>query len=80
MKAITVELSEPEFERIAALARQTQRQPQDVVREAIQNFTLVSAPRVKTHSLLDIEPVSVGEILKPWSSRAELLEDFFDRD
>jgi len=26
------------------------------------------------------KPASLGKILKPWNSRAELLEDFFDRE
>jgi hypothetical protein len=32
---------------------------------------------VKT--LRDIKPSSVGALLRPWSSRSELLDDFFEK-
>lgn len=35
--------------------------------------------RKSPFDLRNRKPVSLGKILKPWNSRAELLEDFFDR-
>ena len=43
-------------------------------------FAVVSPLPKKTTSLANPPPpTSVGKILKPWTTRAELLEDFFDR-
>lgn len=44
-------------------------------------IALVSPLPKKTTSLKNPPPpISLGEIIKPWNSRAELLEDFFDRE
>ena len=77
MKSITVELTDPEFDFIQAYARQTQRQPQEVFREAVRKF-FVSNPREKTQSLRDIKPVSVGTLLVPLNSREDLVGDMLD--
>jgi len=85
MTTITIQLPEAVVDDLQEYAKRTSRDADDVIREALENYRnqksqLQESSVKKTHSLLDHEPLDLGEILKPWSSRAELLEDFFDRD
>lgn len=79
MKSITVELSETIYLQVEEFARRTARRPEDVLREFVeQRWAPPSA--AKGTSLFDHEPASLGASLEPWSTRAEMLEGFFDRD
>jgi hypothetical protein len=49
------------------------------MQEALQQYRNGLKKPAGKHRLIDIPPGrSLGEILKPWNSRAEMLEDFFD--
>ncbi|WP_254507426.1 ribbon-helix-helix protein, CopG family [Anatilimnocola floriformis] len=79
MTKIEVELPDELYRSVLTLAAQTGRDPSDVVRAAIQNYEEVSQPKAKRMSIKDIPPGrSLGKILKPSTTREELLEDFFD--
>ena len=83
MKTVHLEIPEPVVEEFEAFAEQTQREPSAVMREALELYRderIRPAQQKRGTSILDHEPVSVGQILRPWTSRAEMLEDFFDRD
>ena len=80
METVTIQLPDDVYHDLEELAKLTSRAPGDLIREALELYRVQKRPAKKTHSVLDIPPVSVGAILKPWSSRSELLEDFFDRD
>jgi hypothetical protein len=83
MKTIQLDIPEPVYDEFEAFAEQTRREPSAVMREALELYRdeRIRPARLKNgHSILDHEPVSLGQILKPWTSRAEMLEDFFDRD
>lgn len=79
MKAITVHVSEPVYREYQALAKKTDRKAAELIREAMELYLETKIRQKPTHSVLDIKPAGTGgKILKPWKSRSELLEDFFD--
>lgn len=61
-------------------AKSTDRKTAELIREAMELYRDQRIRQRPTHSLLDHEPISLGKPLKPWKTRAELLESFFDRD
>jgi metal-responsive CopG/Arc/MetJ family transcriptional regulator len=78
MKTITIHVSEPVYREFQEFAKRTDRKTSELIREAMELYREQKIRRQTTHSVRDIKPVSVGKILKPWTSRAEMLEDFFD--
>ena len=83
MKTVNLDIPEATFRDFERLGKEAQREPAELMREALERYrTERIAPLAKAgrQSVLDHEPMSVGAILKPWTSRAEMLEDFFDRD
>ena len=80
MKTITVHVSEPVYREFQKFAKQTDRKTAELIREAMELYRNERIRRRKTHSLLEHEPVALGKLLKPWKNRAEMLENFFDRD
>ncbi len=78
MKSIRVEIPESLYTDYDDYARRRNLKTEDVIHMALQLHR--ARLRKGTHSLRDQQPVSMGRILKPWSSRAQLLEDFFDRE
>ena len=80
MKTITVHVSEPIYREFQEFAKSTDRKTAELIREAMELFRDQRIRQRKSHSLLEHEPISLGKPLKPWKTRAELLESFFDRD
>jgi hypothetical protein len=85
METVTLEIPDRVFKEFQDLAKQMHREPAELIREAMEIYRLqriqpLLATEEKKHSVLDHQPISAGEVLKPWTSRAELLEGFFDRD
>jgi ribbon-helix-helix CopG family protein len=78
MKPITIHVSEPLYQEFQKHAKQTDRKAAELIREAMQLYRDQKIRKPQTHSIRDIKPISVGKILKPWTSRSEMLEDFFD--
>jgi metal-responsive CopG/Arc/MetJ family transcriptional regulator len=84
MATVSVEIPDTVLRDFQDFAARSQREPADVIREALEFYQQQRIHPDRTnrvsHSVLDHKPISLGKILKPWSSRSELLEDFFDRD
>jgi hypothetical protein len=80
MKTITIHVSEPIYREFQDFAKSTDRKTAELIREAMELYCEQRIRSRKTHSLLEHEPISLGKPRRPWKSRAELLEDFFDRD
>jgi len=79
MKAVTIHVDEPTYRDFQEQARQKNRPASELIRRAMEEYrkrhfqgrtSLVSPP----------PPASVGEALKPWGNRAEMLETFLDRN
>lgn len=80
MKAITIHVDEPVYKDFQNFARQKQRSTSDLIREAMLQYHN-QVTKENQPSILDAPPPrSVGKILKPFSSRAEMLEDFWERE
>ena len=78
MKTVSIEIPESLYAEYEDYAQRRNTNVADVIRMALELHR--ARLRKGTHSIRDIKPVSMGKILKPWASRAELLEDFFDRE
>ena len=73
MKTITINVSEPVYREFQEYARTHDRTASELVRQAMEEFR-------RTHlrgaiSLRDMEPVSVGEVLRPMTGADDLLEE-----
>lgn len=78
MTTIQVQIPDATFRDLADFAKQTDREPEVVIREALELYRQQRIRRPAMHSIRDIKTVSIGKILRPWNSRAEMLDDFFD--
>lgn len=75
MKAVTIHLDEAAYRDFQLQAKKSRRTTSDLIREAMDSYRHRLKPRsAPLHEAP--APASVGRVLKPWSSRAELLEDF----
>lgn len=62
-------------------ANETGQNLNNVVYAAIIFYMDMIVAQQRRHSVLEIAPAGTGgTILKPWTSRAELLEDYFDHE
>ena len=66
------------FKEFKEFAKRTDRKASELIREAMELYRDQKIRRQSNHSVRDIQGVSIGKILKPWTSRAEMLDDFFD--
>lgn len=74
----TIEIDDDLYREVEAWARATKQTPQVVIRDALARYTARSPKG--GHSVFDRPPTWKSEILQPWTSRAEMLSDFFERD
>lgn len=80
MKAITIHVDEPTYKDFQNFAQKNKRSTSELIREAMAQYHN-QVTKENRPSLLDAPPPrSLGEILKPFSSRAEMLEDFWERE
>jgi predicted CopG family antitoxin len=76
MKTITINVSEPVYVDFQRFAKESDRTTSELIREAMDQYR-----DKKIHgrgSLIRSEPAHVGNILRPWKGREDLLEGFFD--
>ena len=78
MKTITINVSEPVYRAFQEYARTHDRTASELVRQAMEEFR-------RTHlrsggSLRDLQPVSLGEVLRPLAPGDDLLEEMLDED
>lgn len=80
MTKVTFEVPDAIYRAVEEFASKTDRKPAEILREAVEIYRQEHIGTVSpTHSVLDIKPALVtGVILQPWTSRSELLENFFD--
>ena len=78
MKAITVNVSEPVYRDFQRLAKARDRSASELIREAMEDFRERRIARSTT--LADVNPISVGRVLKPLSRDDDLLEEMLDDD
>lgn len=76
MKTITINVSEPVYVDFQRFAKENDRTTSELIREAMDQYR--DKKIQKSSSLVQSEPAHVGDILKPWKGREDLLEGFFD--
>jgi hypothetical protein len=79
MKKVNVKILDTVYRRFFEFAKGTGRSTDDLICEALAAYRLEELQRSRTHSVLDIKSFALGPVLKPWKSRAEMLEGFLDR-
>ena len=79
-KQLVIEVSDELHEKLQGFAKAQNRTLGELLCFIVERFAANFSQGKGPHSIRDIKPVGVGEILKPWNSRGELLEDFFDRE
>ena len=77
MKTVTIDIADPLYAAIETQARLSNRQPGEVIREALGQL-LASASHSGSHSIIDIKSFPLGPPVQPWTTRAEMLEGFMD--
>ena len=77
MKTITLNVSEPVYADFQRYAQEQDRPTSELVREAMEAYrqAKIRPPR----SLRELQPASIGQVLKPWTGRADLLDDLLDQ-
>jgi len=81
MKETTIHLSDPLHARCMSRANETGQDLNNVINAAIIFYMDTIIAQQRPYSVLEIAPAGTGgTILKPWTSRAELLEDYFDHE
>jgi predicted transcriptional regulator len=76
MKTITINVSEPVYNEFKDFARAHDRTTSELIREAMEDF-LAKKLRRKSN-LSDLEPLSLGRVLKDLSHRDDLLSEMLD--
>jgi hypothetical protein len=79
MRQISVDIPDELFLDSQRYANDAGRTIKELVEEALKTYLSHRTHGEPRHSLLDHKPISLGKVLKPWTSRSEMLEDFFDR-
>ena len=78
MKTITINVSEPVYRDFRTYASAHDRTASELIRDAMEDYRERKIlPRT---SLAGIHPASVGRVLKPWSSRDDLLGEMLNAD
>jgi metal-responsive CopG/Arc/MetJ family transcriptional regulator len=76
MKAITINVSEPVYRDFQEYARRHDRTTSELIREAMEQYRL---QKIRPRSTLrDLQPSSVGMVLREFRSRDDLLEEMLD--
>jgi len=66
------------YEQLQQQARRSQREPAELISEALGDYLVRSERTSFAPSILDIQSFPLGPPYKPWTSRAEMLEGFMD--
>ena len=78
MKTITINVSEPVYRQFQAYAKKHDRTASELVRQAMEEFS--RAHFRPAGRLCDLQPVSVGRVLRPLAPDDDLLEEMLDED
>ena len=77
MKAITINVSEPVYRDFQRIARARDRTASELIREAMEDYR--ERRIVRSTTLADLSPVSVGRVLRSLCIDDDLLGEMFDR-
>lgn len=78
MKTITINVSEPVYRDFQQFAKARDRTASELIREAMEEFRQRRIARSTT--LADVNPVSVGRVLKPLRLDDDLLGEMLEDD
>jgi hypothetical protein len=78
MKIITINVSEPVYREFQLYAKAHDRTAAELVRQAMEEFR--RAHLQTGASLRDVQPVSVGKVLRPLVKGDDLLGEMLDED
>jgi hypothetical protein len=76
MKTITINVSEPVYREFRARARRLDRTTSELIREAMEQY--LRDRRRGSASVLNLQPLDLGRIKKPLTSRDDLLAEMVD--
>ena len=76
MKTITINVSEPVYRDFQRFAKARDRTASELIREAMEEFRERRIARSTT--LADLNPISLGRVLKPLRIDDDLLEEMLD--
>jgi hypothetical protein len=78
VKAITINVSEPVYREFRQYAAEHDRTTSELIREAMEDFL---ERKLKTGTtLIDLSPISLGKVLRPTTTRGDLLAEMHDDD
>jgi hypothetical protein len=83
MKTVNLDISEATYRDLERLGQLEDREPTELMRDAIERYRaerIAAQAAPQKSKILSRKPLDVGAILVPWTSRAEMLDDYFDRD
>ncbi|MBX3437448.1 MAG: hypothetical protein KF861_08165 [Planctomycetaceae bacterium] len=76
MTTLTIEVDDQFYQRLEARARAQHRTANDVARDILLGRETAPSLRTElTRSIYDLPPFSVGQVLKPFNSQDDLLEE-----
>ena len=76
MTTLTIEVEDEFYRSLEARAREQQRTASDVARDILLGReTAPSLPSESSHSIFELRSFSVGQVLKPFSSQDDVLEE-----
>jgi predicted transcriptional regulator len=78
MKAITINVSEPVYREFQRYATALDRTTSELIREAMEDY--LDRKLSRRTSLKDLEPVSLGRVLRDTAARGDLLAEMRDDD
>lgn len=80
MKAVTLHVEEDVYDRYKREARLRKRSASDLIREAMGTYLAELAPLEQPSLLDETEAASVGALIDWPERRADLLDDFLERE
>lgn len=78
MKTITINVSEPVYQDFQRFARERDRTASELIREAMEDYR--ERRIVRSTTLADLSPVSVGRVLRPLGRDDDLLQEMLADD
>jgi len=78
MKAITINVSEPVYREFQRYATALDRTTSELIREAMEDY--LDQKLSRRTSMKDLEPVSLGRVLRDTTTRGDLLVEMRDDD
>jgi len=78
MKTITINVSEPVYREFQSYAKAHDRTASELIRQAMEEYRKIHMG--PDASLRNVQPLSVGRVLRPLTQDDDLLEEMLDED